>query len=388
MIKINNTLGLGLSQFGSPRLFMPVPAAIAALASAAGSAASSIGSTMLNAHYGRESQLLAHKYNLQEMDYSQKLNREYQQWLNSTQYGAQVSGMRNAGLNPAGSNTSIGAMSGNSSLHSGGTGIPSLNAQLPNLGDAILQGLNAQADLDLKEAQKENTLADKELKEAQAADTNQSAALKEFQNSPEYRKATITGMNASILDTYASASQKESQVKVNNQTIVESAKRCEEIVSRIGVNEETKKKIIADTAETQAKIASIFQGIRESKSRVIFNYAAAENQRASARNQRSLAQLNEDYHSEGYVHQVTEKVNSERYRIDKEAEKLGIDVHYADRLYQCRAALAEYRQKVETYIPADKRGEIEWQKLELGVIASVIQGSGEAAKVFSGGYIQ
>lgn len=91
-----------------------------------------------------------------QMAYSQQLNKQYQEWLNNTQYGAQVRGMLGAGLSPAGSNTSVGAMQGSSGPSAGGSGPSGHAAQLGQMTDLAL----IQSQIDLNQSQAEKNRSD------------------------------------------------------------------------------------------------------------------------------------------------------------------------------------------------------------------------------------
>lgn len=125
----------------------------------------------------RDNLLLQSKLNKEEMAYSQSLNRQYQDYLNQTQYGAQVAGMRNAGLNPAGASTSIAGMQGSNGLATGPSGPAGAKMDLSG---ALSSGASAGADIGRNIEMQDAQL---ELIRSEAKKNNSEAAGQDITNS-------------------------------------------------------------------------------------------------------------------------------------------------------------------------------------------------------------
>lgn len=80
-----------------------------------------VGSSMQN-EYTKEQMRLQSKLNRQESAYNMGLQQANQEWLMNRQYGAEVSGMKNAGLNPATANGTAPATPALARPSSGGSG--------------------------------------------------------------------------------------------------------------------------------------------------------------------------------------------------------------------------------------------------------------------------
>lgn len=113
----------------------------------------------------RENMMLQSQLNKGEMKYSQGLNKDYQNFLWQNQYGAQVSGMKNAGLNPASANTSIAGASTGNAMATGPVGPKGASMHLDPLSGA-LQGMQIESmNQDIKSKQIANKLSEIALKD-------------------------------------------------------------------------------------------------------------------------------------------------------------------------------------------------------------------------------
>jgi len=136
---------------------------------------------------------MQHKFNMEEMDHSQMLNKDYQNFLYNTQYGAAVQGMRGAGINPAGASTSIAGMSGGNGLSIGGTTAqPSPGAGLDKLD--ILGSIETLKQLKEGSKQaKEKTTQDQMKTESDKIDLENKKAGQEEYNTEKYYTDPDTG---------------------------------------------------------------------------------------------------------------------------------------------------------------------------------------------------
>lgn len=115
-----------------------------------------LGGNAQQSVYTKEQQRLQSKLNREEQSHSMALQKGQQEWLNNTQYGAAVSGMKNAGLNPAmAGGGSVGAMSGGSAGHpSSGAAGPAAHGE--GLGSAVAQGAAVGNEIQLSQKRLEN----------------------------------------------------------------------------------------------------------------------------------------------------------------------------------------------------------------------------------------
>lgn len=191
---------------------------------------------------------LQHEYNKKEMAYSQQLNKEYQSFLNNTMYGAQVSGMKGAGLNPAGANTNVGAMQGSNGLH---TGSSAPTAPIPDIAGGIAAGANAGAAIAQTKATLDQTKANVDLTKAQAAKTRSETKGQENQNQAFWDRFSNEMDNLKAI-----ADELRSRSGLNT-------KKQAEVDKNIELMDESKTKI-------QAEVDNIKQSTDESKARMNF----------------------------------------------------------------------------------------------------------------------
>lgn len=126
---------------------------IAALAGIATNIVSQVGNSLVQHASTRSNMKKQHELNEDEMAYSQQLQRSQQEWLMNNLYGKTVSGMKNAGLNPATANGVSPAVPSGGSTSTGPSG-PA--AGMPNFdlsGGALtsMQIDSMKADIESKE---------------------------------------------------------------------------------------------------------------------------------------------------------------------------------------------------------------------------------------------
>ncbi len=151
-IMLNVTsIPLGICIYGRPKK----PWLGAAIGAAGGLASSLIGAGIQHSNT-KAQQRLQSKLNKEEMSYSNSLQRDQQEWLMNTQYGKQVSGMINAGLNPATANGTTPSVPSASSPHSGSSG-PSAGMPSMDIAGGAIAGMNIESlSQDIKAKQIEN----------------------------------------------------------------------------------------------------------------------------------------------------------------------------------------------------------------------------------------
>lgn len=168
-MRFNYNVPLGVPNLGTPFKCNPL---LAALGGAAVSGLFSLAGNAQQAGYTKEQQKLQSRLNREEMAHSMALQRGYQEWMNNTQYGASVSGMKNAGLNPAmagGSGSGVGA-SGSVGKPSSGSSGPAFHGE--GLGSAVAQGAGTAAEIAATQKRLDN---ETKVAEAQAAALNAQA---------------------------------------------------------------------------------------------------------------------------------------------------------------------------------------------------------------------
>lgn len=218
-----------------------------------------------NARITKEQMQMQHRMNKDEMNHSMQLQKSQQEWMLNNMYGKNVSGMTNAGLNPATANGVSPATPSGGSPSSGTSGPSASNSNLgSDMANAMLAGENMQADLDVKKAQA--NLLDEQANEQR------------FKNSDVYRNLVLRGMNTSIALDIARVSETNSNVQVNTQKIAESLTYQQKMLSDIGFTDEQKKVLTQSCVESQYRCASILQEMKESEARIVLHKAQAYTQ--------------------------------------------------------------------------------------------------------------
>lgn len=234
---------------------MPFP--LAAVIGAAGSIAGGIGSALIGNSGTRQNMQLQAKLNKEQLSYQDALNRNYQNMLWSKQYQAQMSGMKNAGLNPALANgTSVGGATASNSLSAGPTGPSGAMPSIDPVSGAV-SAMNAEKDMTIKDKQAE--LIDAQTKEtlSRAEKNTEEAEFVRFQNSPSYKAARLSGASNESLRAFWDAMKSQSDIKVNDQSVIKMAKETEKIAEEVGLVGEQKKNYIAATAKLYKECAFI-----------------------------------------------------------------------------------------------------------------------------------
>lgn len=219
-------------------------------------------------NYEHQKQLMAdqQKIDQQNMKFQNTLDKNMNRFIWGNQAQQQVSGMRAAGLSPAGASTSVG--SGPIASNSAGThNAPSVNTQPPsgNAGD-LLNFIQSSDQHALNKAQVDNINADTKVKEGEAA-------WKSFENSTEYQRLIMKGMEASaIRDAYDACNSAASANRTNKLTDAEFYQivaNTDKILSDAELNDANKAKAYQETAKAEAEVKSILQGVNESRARVM-----------------------------------------------------------------------------------------------------------------------
>ena len=254
-----------------------------------GIASAAIGSGM-QAGFTKEQQRLQSKLNREEQVHSMALQREQQDYLQNTMYGKSVSGMKNAGFNPATANGVSPA------VPSGGS--PSSGASGPAAGMPNIDLVGAMKEGELMQAQIDNINADTKQKEASATNIDADTVIKRWQGSPQYIKLVESGMSADAAKSWASANLDDKQ-----------AFKCMAEVQKIG-----KDMALTDAQinNLQALTAKTYQDIQESISRVSLNKVeeyfkltgAAKNLADAAKSRSEAAEAHERINSGLYKSQA------------------------------------------------------------------------------------
>lgn len=227
------------------------------LAAAAIGAIGSIGSSVLGNSGTRSNMRLQAQLNKEQMKYQDELNRSYQKMLWNNQYSAQMSGMKNAGMNPAFDGASP-SMQASNSVGSGASG-PS--APVPDLAGGAISAMNAEKDMTLKDKQADMIDAQIEKTKSETKINNAEAKIREYDSSPDMLELRGKGVDATVKRTYAQADVAKQEVrKVSNE--------ADKVFEEIGLTKELKNKAQAETAKTYTAILTDLQGLSESEQRI------------------------------------------------------------------------------------------------------------------------
>lgn len=152
MLRIQSNIPLGVPNLGTPFKCSAVGAAL--ITAGAGLLGGFLGNSQ-QAGFTKEQQKLQSRLNREEMSHSMALQKNQQEWLMNRQYGANVSGMKNAGLNPATANGTTPSVPSGGTPSTGSVG-PAFHGE--NLGAAAMQGAmtglqieGARADIEAKQ---------------------------------------------------------------------------------------------------------------------------------------------------------------------------------------------------------------------------------------------
>lgn len=218
--------------------------------------------------FTKEQQRLQSKLNREEQSHSMQLQRDQQEWLMNNQYGKAVSGMKNAGLNPAmAGGGSVGAAPAAGHPSSGASG-PS--ASMPNidLAGSAMDALKTDNELELGKAQKDLIKAQEEKTLAEKNKIEQNQLIDQWKTDPRVQELFKQGVDANVLSTYANAD-------VSKAKAVEISVNANKLFNEIGLVQDQRAKCQADTAKTYTEIKSLMVGMSEAESRIALNYAEA-----------------------------------------------------------------------------------------------------------------
>lgn len=262
MIHIRFNTPLGVPDLGAPKKCF-----LDGLISAGASLLGGLAGSATQSTFTKEQQRLQSKLNREEMSHSMNLQRAQQEWLMNNQYGKTVSGMINAGLNPATANGVSPAVPSAGSPHTGSSG-PA--AGMPNI-DVV----NAYRQGELLDAQIENIREDSKKKRSESLNKDADTRIKEYEADPEIWNLRKSGLSADVLRTYAETDAKRAE-------IIRIGSEVKEIASRIGLNEANTEKAQADAAKSYADIMVDLQSISESEQRIALMVAQEDLNRAEA----------------------------------------------------------------------------------------------------------
>lgn len=209
------------------------------------------------------------KYQKQLMDYQASLNKSLQQWQWNNQYGAQVQGMRGAGLNPA---LMQGGSFGLNSAPSvnGGSSSP-LPVSIPSLAENALlasQKANIDADTRLKEKQANLNSTQTKLLEATLPSVMQ-------QNSPEWLNMNTEQRKVEIDNLRKQGDLTDKQVEQLDHAI-------NLIDSQVDLTKQQKANLQVAIVQMAANIKKTLAEADEVSSRIAVNYAQVAALRSQA----------------------------------------------------------------------------------------------------------
>ena len=255
---------------------------LGALAGGAVSGLFGLAGQAQQASYTKEQQRLQSKLNREEMAYSQGLQNAQQEHLMNTMYGKMVSGMKNAGLNPATANGTTPATPSVGHPSSGGVGPagPPTSSLGSDIVSGAIAGANVQKDLAIKDAQKENIDADTQLKQSQSRNTEADTKLKEWESDPRILKLKEQGLDATAQRTYAEAG-------VAKQEMIRIGRDADLIFEKIGLTQQEKQRCQAETAKTYTAIMTDLQQLTESEQRIALLIAEEDLAKEQKRTERS-----------------------------------------------------------------------------------------------------
>lgn len=333
---------------------MPFP--LAAVIGAAGSIAGGIGSALIGNSGTRQNMQLQAKLNKEQLSYQDALNRNYQNMLWSKQYQAQMSGMKNAGLNPALANgTSVGGATASNSLSAGPTGPSGAMPSIDPVSGAV-SAMNAEKDMTIKDNQAK--LLDEQAKNV-AQDTlkkKEETSESALRNTKEYRDLLLRGMSEQNALAAAQAADANSHVEVNRSTVSQIAKNIEKIASDIDLNKEAKNQLITATWKNLYECAAILQEMKESDARIALHRSTAFMNREVGKTQKELRAT--ETAKQGLLHQQkkesdarTTLLGAQTGKTEQETLKLGYDT----KTVQLINSMQAYWNEVEQLIPAEER---------------------------------
>lgn len=251
------------------------------LGAAAMNGANQYAQNAQNQKYTQENMRLQNTLNKDEKSFQDSLNRGYQNMLWDNQYTKAVSGMKNAGLNPADNGSSIGGMSASNNVSSGSSG-PAMHGSMADLGGSFMQGVMARKEMEMLDAQKQNIEADTDAKKGAARKANAEAAYQEWMNTPDYRKLVENGMSADAIQKTYMAYKSASDVEVNNSVINRNIQEANHLSVLCKLDTARTEQAQQETGRIVAETHSLYQGIKESKARSLYYIESSRAQKAAA----------------------------------------------------------------------------------------------------------
>lgn len=270
-MKYNFNVPLGVPIYGTPKKHW-----LGSLIGGLVGGAFGMAGNAQNHSYTKEQQKLQSKLNKEEMVTSQGMQNAQQDWLMNTQYGKMVSGMKNAGLNPATANGTSPATPSVGHGSSGGVG-PAAHGE--GLGAAVTQGALAGKQAEMTDAQIDNIKAATDKLKEESKNTAADTKIKEWEADPRILKLRERGLDSMALKTYAEAD-------VAKETVTKVAREADSIFVSMQLTKEEVKKCQADTAKTYTAILTDLQSLTESEQRVALLIAEQELTKEQKRTER------------------------------------------------------------------------------------------------------
>lgn len=318
-------LGLGNPLAPDQKQFWWVP-----LAAAGVSAAASLFGNSQQSGLTKEQMRLQSRLNKEEMGHSMKLQENYQKMMYGQGTSAMTQGMKNAGLNPAMAGGGTPGVAGASaSPHTGPAGPAATASHLgSDVAAGIQAGLEAQKtknDTDVAASQVELNKALKNKTESETNNIDEDTKIKQWQNSPRYRALVENGLDASAAKEWAAANLSDKQA-------MECMAKVQEIGKRMQLTDEEINKVQAETAKLYKEIQEITQGMKESESRILLNYAKIRTESA----------MQNDLNASAADHRAGVVQKHADARL-KGAEKLGVE--QKTKLDKIETKMKEFKQK-------------------------------------------
>lgn len=335
-----------------------------------GAAAVGAGINLLGGLFGgsqqsaftKEQQRLQSKLNREEMALSAGIERGNAEWLMNRQYQSQVSGMKNAGLNPATANGTTPATPSLGTPHSGASG-PS--ASMPNLdlAGAAASVANLEQQNELLKAQTDKTKSEK-------SNIDADTVIKQWQGSPKYQKLVENGLSADAGLAWANANLSEKKAFESMATVQKIGKDMALTDSQIN--------------QLQAETAKTYQDIQESISRVSLNKAEKYFKITGASLNKALASQAHANAAEAH-----ERINSGLYKSEaarnnaqaKEAaanedllKKKGFTEEQIKACKEIESKLLEFDQKVNEQYGALDKGSLQYARDLLDLVSGGLLG--------------
>lgn len=354
MIRVNCNIPLGVPNLGTPfKCFDP----LSALAGAAANVVGGLFGSHVQKNNSKQLMRQQHRYNMAEMQHSMSLQRGQMDYLANTMYGKQVSGMKNAGLNPAMDGGSQAASLPNAGVPS--TGSSGASAPLPNID--LLGGAQQGA---LLEAQIDNIKADTNQKNADADNKDADTRLKEIQASPAFVKANLDKLSADAQRAWAACA-------LDNQKVIQSMEEVKKIGKEMNLADAQIDKLVQETGNLRKEYEVLEAEVGLKKAQTYLQYSSARlNKALEANAYASAAEARERINSNLYGSQAALN-NSLANQADSNADLLKKKGFTEDEIAKCRkfeSKLLEFDVKVnENYGALDKAG-LQFAKDLIGVV--------------------